>query len=67
MQFSLGQLDNSSLLLRIVSEITEPKLVNQDSTHVNFTVYVRDTPGRGRSGNVSYTWQIFGENDQYGE
>ena len=37
--------------------ITEPKLVNQDAT-VNFTVYVRDTPGRGKFKDVSYTWQI---------
>ncbi|XP_063688810.1 uncharacterized protein LOC134821911 [Bolinopsis microptera] len=60
---SNGQRDNGLLLLRLVSEITEPKLVNQDSTHVNFTVYVRDTPGRGKYGNVSYTWQIE-ENNQ---
>ncbi|XP_063685928.1 uncharacterized protein LOC134819740 [Bolinopsis microptera] len=60
---SNGQNDAGALLLRPVSEITEPNLVDQDSTHVNFTVYIRDTPGRGKWGDVSYIWQIE-ENNQ---
>lgn len=54
---SNGQKDSSELLLRSVSEITKPHLVNQDST-VSFTVYIRDAPGRIDFGDVSYTWQI---------
>ncbi|XP_063685211.1 uncharacterized protein LOC134819287 isoform X5 [Bolinopsis microptera] len=59
---SNGQNDAGALLLRPVSEITEPNLVDQDST-VNFTVFIRDTPGRGKWEDVSYIWQIE-ENNQ---
>ncbi|KAL5266604.1 hypothetical protein ACHWQZ_G003846 [Mnemiopsis leidyi] len=49
--------DSGVLQLKPISAITFPKLVDQDSS-VNFTVYARDTPGRGDYGNVIYTWQI---------
>ncbi|KAL5266231.1 hypothetical protein ACHWQZ_G003596 [Mnemiopsis leidyi] len=49
--------DPGALQLKPISAITSPKLVDQDSS-VNFTVYARDTPGRGNYGDVTYTWQI---------
>merc|ERR1712176_157928 len=60
---SSGTSDDGVLVLKVVSAITEPKLVDQDSS-VSFTVYARDTPGRGKYENVEYVWQIKGNVDE---